>query len=68
MEPDTPITIVKITITAEDVRGIVEEIDDPNITFDLAMDRAISWARHIEETASSLVNEQLVNVIRIDYP
>lgn len=57
--------IIKILFTNEDVRAFAESA---NIDFDTAMERAENWAKHIAETATQLVNEQLESVIKFDQP
>jgi hypothetical protein len=57
--------LIRIIIGIEDVRAIAEEND---IDFDLALERAESWGKYIEETASTLVNEQLHDCIVNDQP
>lgn len=59
------IEIIRIIWTEQDVRDTAKDYDiDP----DLALGRALEWAKHIAETASNLISEQLTNVIRYDNP
>lgn len=53
-------TVISITFTEEDVRGIAADND---VDFDVALERAGEWAKHIGDTASSLVSTQLESVI-----
>jgi hypothetical protein len=56
---------ITITITDEDVLDLAEDLGIDN---DTALLRAASWGKYIEETAQSLVNEQLASVIEHDQP
>lgn len=56
---------INIVITDSDIESIAEMADVP---LALAQERAQSWAKYIEETASELVNEQLHSVIAGDQP
>jgi hypothetical protein len=60
-----PRKLIHITITDEDVRSIAEEAGIPD---DVALARASAWSASIEDTASALINEQLVSVIESDQP
>lgn len=57
--------LIEITISEEDVRAVA---DANGISFEVAMERAEGWAKSIEDTATSLCNEQLSSVIRTNEP
>ena len=59
------IEIIKIVFTEDDVRGMAELAE---VDFDVAMDRVSEWGRHIADTATQLINEQLESVIKHDQP
>lgn len=63
-------TLISITISSEDIRLMVEELteDGEVVTYEEALARATEWARAIEDTASTLVNEQVENVLRHGSP
>jgi hypothetical protein len=57
--------ILELRWTGEDVAAIAEE---HGVKRDVALERARSWAKHIGETASTMVNEQLTAAIVHDQP
>lgn len=57
--------IVNIIFGMSDVCSIAE---DAEVDKGLALERATAWAKHVEETASTLVNEQMFNIITGDQP
>lgn len=58
-------SLIRISLTEEDVLTIAEE---HGVSEEVAIERAESWAKSIQETASSLVNEQLEGAIVGDQP
>lgn len=66
--------IVRIIYTDDDVRCIVDEAaaEDGNEAtpddYDQALERAREWGKHIADTASQLVTEQLESVIATNQP
>lgn len=60
-----PEEIIRIIWSSEDVRYMAEEAGVP---FDVAMERARSWGKHIAETASDMCGQQLQSVIELDQP
>ena len=60
-----PEEIIRIVWSSEDVRYMAEEAGVP---FDLAMERARSWGKHIAGTASDVCGEQLQSCIESDQP
>lgn len=60
-----PVEVIRIIFTTEDVRSMAEDAEvDP----DVAIERALSWGKHIEDTMSGYCSEQLDSVIRTDQP
>ena len=57
--------ILKIVFSEDDVRSMAELAE---VDFDVAMDRATEWGRHIADTATQLINEQLESVIKHNQP
>lgn len=53
--------LIEITFGEEDGRAIAASSD-------VAMERTEEWAKHIQETATTLCNEQLESVIRTNEP
>lgn len=57
--------IIKIIFTDADVRTMAELA---GVDEEVALDRAEDWARHITETASTMVGEQLASVVSENAP
>lgn len=57
--------VLRIVFTDEDIRSLAEggEVDEAT-----ALLRARSWARHIGETATGLINDQFQSVVETDQP
>lgn len=65
--------LIHIIYTEEDVRGMVDDFNDrfagaAALTYDVALKRAAEWAKHIQDTAAALCNEQLESVIAFGAP
>lgn len=60
-----PEEIIRIIWSSEDVRYMAEEAGVP---FDVAMERARSWGKHIAEWASDASGEQLQAAIMSNQP
>lgn len=66
-----PVTeVIHLIFTSEDVLDIAEDLrnDGEDIADELAMDRALGWARSIENTATALIENQLRSCIQFDTP
>ena len=60
-----PIPIISINFTSEDVLLMAEELGVP---YEVALDRALDWGKHIEQTMSGYCAEQLESVIKTNQP
>lgn len=58
-------TLISITFSDSDIESIA---DDTGTPIELARARAEGWAKHIQETATQLISEQLASVIEFDTP
>lgn len=57
--------LIHITFTYDDLESLAEGVNTP---LPLAIERANGWANSIRDTAVTLINEQLSNVIEFDAP
>lgn len=57
--------IIEIVFTEEDVREMAEEAGVP---YEKALEQAVEWGRHIQDTATSLCHEQLTSTITAGQP
>lgn len=57
--------IIHIVFTIDDIASMAE---DAEIDFGIALERARNWASDIEDTAVSLISDQLYSVIEFDIP
>lgn len=61
-------TLIAITIRTSDVHEMCADNDIPENEWGFAVQRVLDWAKTIETTASSLVNEQVQNVVLVNQP
>ena len=57
--------LIHIIFSEADVEYMAE---DAGIDLDIALERARNWAKYVEETASTLINEQMFNIVADDQP
>ena len=57
--------LINIIFSIDDVESMAEEAGIP---IDIAWERAQQWAPYIEDTAVSLITEQLYSVVENDSP
>lgn len=67
--------VIRIVFTVEDIEQLINEVDEnrgadnePPLDRVKALDAALKWAKQIEATATSLVDEQLSSVIDCGQP
>lgn len=60
-----PVTIISILFTTEDVYSMA---DASGVDREVALERALDWGKHIEQTMMGYCSEQLVDVIERGAP
>ena len=57
--------LISLRFTSDDVASMAENADVP---YDIALERADEWAKHVGETASTLINEQMASIVKHNTP
>lgn len=62
---DNTTEVVRVVFTVADVRDFADQYGVP---VDLAIERALSWGKHIGDTLVEIGNDQLASVVQVNQP